>query len=68
MPPAVGRREVMGGTVAIAMVGWPGSALAADATYGLIRKITAKTASGRLLIAGFDSIARTRPISGVRKK
>jgi len=126
--PAIGRREVIGGAVAIAMVGWPASALAADsATYGLIGKITARPgqrgalaealaggtgampgclayvvaedladadalwvteiwadkaaheaslalpavraaiAKGRPLIAGFDTIAQTRPIGGVPK-
>ena len=124
--PVIGRREVIGGAVAIAMIGWPASALAVDnATYGLIGKITAKPGQrdalaaalsggsesmpgclayivaedvadadtlwvteiwetkaahqaslslpavraaitvGRPLIAGFDTIAQTRPISGV---
>ena len=126
--PVIGRREVIGGAVAIAMIGWPASAVAADTvTYGLIGKITARPgqrdalaaalaggsdsmpgclayvvaedltdadalwvteiwenkaaheaslalpavraaiAKGRPLIAGFETIAQTRPISGLRK-
>jgi len=48
--PAIGRREVIGGAVAIAMIGWPVSAIA----------------MGRPLIAGFETSAQTRPINGVR--
>ena len=123
--PVIRRRDVIGGAVAIAVVGWPVSAVAAGETYGLIGRIKAKPgqrdalaaalaggsdsmpgclayvvaedladgdsllvteiwenraahaasltlpavrdaiAKGRPLIAGFDTIAETRPISGV---
>jgi len=127
--PAIGRREVIGGAVAIAMIGWPACALAAEnERYGMIGKITARAgqraalaaalaggsgampgclayvvaedvadadalwvteiwenkaaheaslslpavraaiAMGRPLIAGFETVAQTRPISGVATK
>ena len=127
--PVLGRRALIGGAVAMAMLDGPASALAENgATYGMIGRINAKSgeraalaallaggtdampgclayvvaedvadadtlwvteiwgtkaahdaslslpavraaiAKGRPLIAGFDTIAETRPISGIPEK
>lgn len=58
--PVIRRRDVIGGAVAIAVIGWPASAVAADESYGLIGRIKAKPgqrdALAALLVGGTDSM------------